>query len=131
MTTADDQLRDANWARMRTALDRAATEYRRIADDLDAINFVSTAGRLRSPDAIISQAALTADPGRTHADLMHRLATCSGVINDLNVHSAQSRDLCGYTIDDPVTSCVLDRGHQLPTDSGMVVHVNEHGGTFL
>lgn len=137
MNARDEQLLTANWDRMRLAITRATTEYRRIADELDGISFVSTAGLQRSPDAIISQAALTADPGRIHADMIHRLATWAETINELLQHRASipegtisSRILCDYAIDDPDRSCVLTLGHGLPTDDGLVVHVSADGVTF-
>lgn len=129
MSAANDQLRDANWERMRTAITDASSEYRKLADELDRIPFDNSRGR-RSPDAVISEAALTAG-NNIAARMLHRMAGWAESINEIDLHAASNRELCGYTIDDPVTSCVLDRGHQLPTDSGMVVHVNEHGGTFL
>lgn len=126
--SADEMLRDANWTRMRSAIERAATEYRRVADDLEAINFDSTNGRRRSPDAVISQAALTADPGRVFADLMHRLATWAESINAIPEGTISSRILCGYAIDD--TTCVLTAGHDLPTDAGLLVHMSADGVKF-
>jgi hypothetical protein len=130
MGAPDQQLLDANWHRMRTAIERAATEYERIAAELRGITFGSRTGGNRSPDAIISQAALTADPGRVHADLMHRLATWAETINELHRHGISSRILCPYTIDDPERSCVLTAGHDLPTDAGMLVHMSADGVMF-
>ena len=111
MSAADDELRDANWKRMRQALSRAAVEYRRIADELDAIRFDSTAGIRRAPEAIISQAALTADPGRVHADLMHRLATWSESINEIERHAVVTASCPAVSTDGKGLVCVLGSGH--------------------
>lgn len=127
---AVDQLREANWGRMREALTRAATQYQRAADELEQISFVSTAGVRRSPDAIISQAALTGDVGRDYAELMHRLATWAESINDLELHAARPTQTCGYAIDDPETTCVLTAGHTLPLDGGLIVHMSADGVKF-
>lgn len=132
---ADEMLRDANWKRMRSSIERAATEYRRIADDLEAINFDSTKGIRRSPDAVISQAALTADPGRVFADLMHRLATWAESINEIPKGAIEStgeetRRICGYQIGGSLRTCVLIPGHDLPVDDGLTVHVDEDGVMF-
>jgi hypothetical protein len=129
VNSRDQQLLDANWGRMRTAIERAATEYRRIADELEAIDFDSRTGVRRSPDAIISQAALIADAGRVHAELTHRLATWSESINEIHRYDAPSQ-FCGYKITDPETVCVLEPGHVLPTDDGLLVHVSAEGRMF-
>jgi hypothetical protein len=129
VTDYDDRLLEANWDRMREALKGAATEYQRVGEELLAINFDSRLGVRRSADAIISQAALTGDPGRICSDLMHRLAACAGGINEISRHAAASQR-CGYQIDDPVTVCVLNPGHDLPEDDGLTVHVSASGVMF-
>jgi len=126
---ADDQLREANWDRMRESLVRAAREYRRVADELEAIPFDSAAGLRRSPDAIISQAALTGNLGREYSELMHRLAIWAESINEIDRHAAVSQR-CGYKIDDPVTRCVLAPDHTFPREGGLTVHVSEDGVMF-
>lgn len=126
MNARDEQLLTANWDRMRQAITRATTEYRRIADELDGISFVSTAGLQRSPDAIISQAALTADPGRVHADMIHRLATWAETINELLQRPIEPQR-CGYMSGQLV--CVLDRAHG-PIDVGVSAHMTGEGVAF-
>jgi hypothetical protein len=129
MSAANDQLRAANWERMRTAITDAASEYRKLADELERIPFDNSRGR-RAPEAVISEAALTAG-NNIAARMLHRMAGWAESICEIDRYAAQTTQICGYTIDDPHTTCVLAPGHQLPTDSGMTVHVNEHGGTFL
>lgn len=125
---ADEQLREANWGRMRDAIRVAAREFRRTADELEAIQFVRQNGKRRTPDSIISQAALIMN---TNAEsiLIHRLATWAETINEIDQHEAAPR-LCGYQITDPVTRCVLAPGHTLPTDDGLMVHVSADGVMF-
>lgn len=130
MSAADDQLREANWSRVREALARAARDYRRAADELEAIPFDNAKGIRRTPDAIISQAALTGNVGREYAELMHRLATWSESINELERHAAAASQICGYRITDPYRVCILAPGHDLPKDDGLLVHVSEDGVTF-
>lgn len=132
MSTVDDanaQLLRANWDRMRQAIERAAIQYERTAEELRAINFDSTAGVRRSPDAIISQAALTADPGRAYADLMHRLATWAESINEILQHpvATYSRALCSHRFGD--LRCVLNADHG-PIDAGESAHMTGDGVAF-
>ena len=87
--SADDVLRKANWARMKAAIERAAVEFERTAAELRGIDFVRSNGQHRSPESIISQAALVAESGRTYSDLMHRLAIWAESINDCDRHSQE------------------------------------------
>jgi hypothetical protein len=140
VSTADRTLLEANWTRVRIAIDNTAREYERTAEELRSIPFDNSKGFRRAPEAIISQAALTADSGRTHADLMHRLATWAEAINEILRHQAaapegtvSSRTLCPHRIPDPDApdrSCVLSAGHSLPTADGLTVHVDEDGVMF-
>lgn len=129
--SADEQLRAANWERMRQALASAATEYRRAADGLEAISFTRHDGRPRSPEAIISEASMTMGSG-TGSILVHRLAMWAETINEIDRHDVnhlEKRSVCPYSIDDPYTKCVLDEGHSLPFDDGLA-HVSGDGVMF-
>lgn len=135
MSTPDDQLVEANWERMRTALTDAAREYRRLADSLERIPFENSRGR-RSPEGIISEVSLTAHTN-TAATLTHRLVCWAETINEIQRRQAAApegtigtRILCPYTITDPDTSCVLTAGHTLPLDDGLIVHLSADGVTF-
>lgn len=123
----EDGIREANWTRMRTALTDAAREYRRVADELEAIQFENSDG-LRSPEQVISRAALLTN-GNTAATMVHRLACWTETINEIDRHAGP--ETCGYTIDDddPRTICVLEPGHRLPYDEGPI-HVSASGVMF-
>ena len=127
--SADDILREASWARMRTAITDAAKEYRRLADSLERVPFDNSRGH-HAPEAIISEVALTANTN-TAATLVHRLASWAETINETERHAAGSSvPLCGYSIDDPYRVCVLQPGHAVPLDDGLLVHVSADGVMF-
>jgi hypothetical protein len=135
VSTPDDQLVEANWERMRTALTDAAREYRRLADSLERIPFENSRGR-RSPEGIISEVSLTAHTN-TAATLIHRLVCWAETINEIQRRQASapegtisSRILCDYTITDPDRSCVLTAGHSWPKDDGLTAHMSESGVMF-
>lgn len=78
-----EKLIAVNWGRMRRDIERASLDFRRTADLLDEIDFNNPQGERRSPESIISQAALVMNTSAP-ADLVHRLALWAEEINDLH-----------------------------------------------
>lgn len=131
MSRSEEQLVEANWVRMREAITRHAVQIRRMADELEAISFDSSKGVRRSPDAIISQAAMVALGGSDNATLIHRLATWAETISEIQQHKAESTS-CNYTSDDPIyRRCILEPDHSLPIIAGGTEHVAADGSVFL
>lgn len=130
MNPEDARMVENNWTRMREALARAARDYRRVADELEAINFQDSKGIRRATDAIISQAALTSDSGRINADMIHRLAIWAETINELERRYGDGRPVCDHTITDPDIACILTAGHSWPKNDGLTAHMSASGVMF-
>lgn len=132
--SADDQLRDANWARMRTAITDAASDYRKLADELERIPFENSRGR-RTPEAIISEAALSSG-NNIAAQMLHRMAGWAESINEIERYAAReatsSRVLCPVvkTFGDDTWTCVLSSGHSGPDRKGVLAHMTASGAEF-
>ena len=82
MGVRTEQLLTNNWERIERDIERAAVEFQRTADALREIAFTKPTGERRSPESVISQAALVMNTS-AGADLIHRLATWAESINDL------------------------------------------------
>lgn len=132
---------EAQYERFRNEHNKIADRLRSLADEVERVPLLNHRGERRQPVAVVGNITHVVLWGVANLklDLMASWAeSVYEVEADAVAHPEQNseqllpefRSLCNHSIHGGTTTCVLTRGHTLPKDDGLLVHVDSDGMIF-
>lgn len=134
----DYDMAESSRRRFWSTRDKVAAKLHEIANDVQRIEEHDSRGKQRELAAVLGQTLHVVLWGVANLPLQQMASWAESAYEIERYDAAQEvpagnptglRILCGYTIDDPETVCVLTKGHTLPYDGG-ILHLSGAGVQF-